>query len=202
MRWDWRAIIGTFRDEFIAHLPRVKVMRNVLYAHFRSGNIFRIGTQTDYAQPPCNFYLEAARLDRNHSALHIITQNYANPCVRIVEQSGGVFIGNTAWDGIARLILSHRFILSRSTFAFAAAFLAPHPQVLYTFAYAWTDLGDHWDCEPTHEYKVDVLDDWKMAPHQMELLLRASCERWTEIKWNPNALLADHAHHGTPFRAD
>jgi hypothetical protein len=199
-RWDYRTIMATFRDEFIAHLPPVEVKQDILYMHFRSGGIFRSTRHPHYGQPPCAFYLDAAALDRNHSAVHIITEDHANPCVSVVEKNGGVFIKTERWDAIARLILSHRFVVSRSTFSFAAVFLAPHPQVLYTFGYTWTDMGDHWDCKPTKEYNMHVLNEWRIRRYQIKLMLRAKCERWTKIEWNPNESFKDHADGGTVFR--
>jgi hypothetical protein len=200
MRWDFREIMSTFRSELFSYLPQIKVNASILYLHVRSGDIFVYMKHAHYGQPPCKYYLAAADIDGSHSAMQVVSENGANPCVPVLINGGALFIKMGQWHAFTTLIRAHRFVLSRSTFALAAAFLAPRPQMLYTFAYPWPDIGGHWNCEPTEEYQENVLKNWRIKRYQIRLMMRSECKEWVRINDDPNCPYKHHGDEGTPFR--
>jgi hypothetical protein len=132
--------------------------------------------------------------------MQLVSEDDSNPCVGILMNRGALFRKMHAWRAFTLLIKAHRFVLSRSTFSLAAAFLAPQPQKLYTFGYPWPDIGGHWDCQPTDEYNEYVLKDWHIRRYQIKLMIRAGCKEWMRVHDDPNWAYEHHGDGGTPFR--
>jgi hypothetical protein len=112
---------------------------------------------------------------------------------------GASFRRMSSLRAFTTLVRARGFVLSRSTFALAAAFLAPRPQNLYTFGYPWPDIGRHWNCLPTDEYNKYVLRNWKMKPLQIRLMVQARCKKWVKIDDPRNWTYQHHGNEGTPF---
>lgn len=77
MRWPFREIMATFRDELLLHSPSSQSHDRILYAHFRSGDVFKRIPHPHYGQPPCQYYTDAIRMDKEHDVVEMTAEDYA-----------------------------------------------------------------------------------------------------------------------------
>lgn len=148
---------------------------------------------------PCNFYLEVLDLESlRFSSIEFLSDDDQNPCVSILLSHGGTWNRIDFKKSIGLIVHAMHFILSRSTFALAMAFLSRHENK-YTFGYPWSDIGTHWNCVPTAEYHQRVLQWWMVSPSQIELMKNSKCRYWKYIKANKTISYPHHGDDRTPF---
>jgi hypothetical protein len=200
MNFDVMRIVGSFRSEFHRQLGDVSLPPNALYLHLRGGDVFQTIPSPYYAQPPCQYYAQAAQLHVNISQIVLVSEDTKNPCVREMFQLGGTLYIDSLFQTVQTLINAEGFVLSRSTFSFAAAFLSKYAGIgrFYTFAYIWPDIGPHWNCVPTEKFSQEVIWQWFQSPKQVEMIMTDTCKSWHYVKWgflvNPY-----HGEGDTPF---
>ena len=78
--------LNLIKNEIKKNLPQVEINQNDLYIHIRSGDVFRPGIRTDYAQPPLCFYQNIIN-NFKFKNIYIIAENKNNPLIdKILEQ--------------------------------------------------------------------------------------------------------------------
>jgi hypothetical protein len=176
--------VRSFRHAFWDLYRNVSVSPEIIYFHLRAGDIFGPPpVHRAYGQPPCSFYLEAARLHGKRKRMVIATDGGDNPCIKDLEKKGAVVDYSPVEVVIGRLIHARRFALSRSSFSEAMAKLSVFHETgrFYTFGDVSENMAGHWNCEPTAIYQRDVLANWTNSDRQLNLMRKDRCGGWSFI---------------------
>jgi hypothetical protein len=204
--WNMTSVADTFRDEFLATIPKVNVSDDTVVLSMRGGDIVGKDPASNYWQPPCSFFTDVQR----QFAHSIVVCNLpANPCVRIAVGNGAVFTPGDFMNDFATLVWARNVVVCRSSFPRAAQYMIPVPKNFYvfegdansinsrwsSFLYRFLEHGDHWDCLASKEYHRMIVPagvgHWTASPEQIELLLRDNCT-WKRV------LLASRSHRTLP----
>jgi hypothetical protein len=162
------------KPEILRHIPDPGINHTTLVMHFRGGDNMIRSRSRYYGQPVCSFYTEAMDLDQGHDKVLIVWEDMLNPCVRVCMEKGAVRGRRSSYiHDFSILLWSKRLVLSRSTFSRAAMYLSPHKRIWYVFGgldptdpgrgtgwHVWRPLGEHWHCEPSKEFQIEVMENW------------------------------------------
>jgi hypothetical protein len=183
----------SIRDAFISQFSRPNITSKTLVLHMRSNEIFGpVATpgRGIYGQPCCQYYVDAMNIDRGHDSVLLVTQDRANPCVKVCEDHGASFhpINFVDFPSRLRLLLwTERLVLSRSTLMKAVVYLSPVRKTLYAFGglnikdagcgmtwYFLQPMGAHWHCTPSRDYQLNVILSWNLD--KIGRLLNETCQ--------------------------
>jgi hypothetical protein len=172
----------SFREVFWQSFANYTVFRKTIYFHVRSGDIFSAKRPNQYyPQPPCKYYLEAARLDGNVTKMVVMTDGGLNPCIGDLRKQGAVIDTSSLELTVGRLIHATRFALGSSSFSEAVTRLSRFYETgkFYMFGRMSTNLPRHWTCHPTVFYRKKVLTNWTASPEQRAIMRTDGCQRWS-----------------------
>jgi hypothetical protein len=181
------AIAATIKDQLVAGLPKVDVNSSALYICARGGEVMVKGTPFYfYGQPPCQYYLDAMRMDGAPMTVVMSNHNEPNPCVEPLVAQGAVY-GSLQGprEDLARFVHSRRMVVSRTSFTMAIMLLSKPKDVLYAFVTRYSTciwvnhsrlhddydrFGPHHKCRATDEYDEKVLREWHATDEQIAIM--------------------------------
>jgi hypothetical protein len=187
-------LASTFRAHVVERFPMSLANQSRLYEHIRSGDVFyRRRVNPKYGQPPCSYYINAARLDGSaYSDVQIISENTQNPCVSVLTWRGAKHKEHDFADDLGAMLWASRLVLARSSLGTAVLHLSLIAKTYDTFAHPFNlSYGHHMDCEPTKEYDTMMLGmAWRNKPYQRRLMVTSqACEQWRDITHNLSVLM-------------
>jgi hypothetical protein len=205
--WNMSEIADTFRDEWLATIPRKEIPDDTVVLSIRGSDVFPIDehlSPTNYWQPPCDFY---TKIQRRFNKSIVVSTDFRNPCVKVAQRNGAKFVHESGIDDFATLVYAKNLALSRSSFTKAAMYMSPFHKNFYVFEgdpesindryfgfmERFLEHGSHWNCRASKAYQRLIIPDgwgnWTANATQRELLLtdRCRCERVdiNKISWNP-----------------
>jgi hypothetical protein len=201
MNMDLFSIVGTFRLQFLIRFGEFRASKNALYFHVRSGDVMEQSPPpTQYAPPPCKYYLEASGFYANDTSRILFSDSPANPCVAELLKLNAKLEITSVFHAVRELVHAQNFVLGRSTFSLALMLLSRYAgkSQFYSYAYQWSDIGTHWNCIETNVYYEKVLSKWVSSPDQIALLKTERCEKWSHVIWSLQ-FFHYHGKDGTPF---
>jgi hypothetical protein len=189
-------IAATIRDELVKCLPEVTVNDSALYICARGGELFETGTPFWWhGQPPCQYYLDAMRMDHAPVTYVMSNQDKPSPCVAPLVNSGAKFASKEVpMEDLARFIHSKRIVVSRTSFTTAIMLLSKPKDALYAFVTQYsmciwpnhTFLNDYYDrfgkhhkCKATPYYDEMVLKEWHALDHQIAIMKNTTGCTWS-----------------------
>ena len=188
------------RKEIINNLPKIKLSRNYLYIHIRSGDIFKFTPNIGYSQPPLCFY-EKIINSFNFERIYLICLNKNNPVIQslINEYPNLIYRNNNLLTDIAILINAYNIVSSISSF------LNSIIQLNYNLNYIWDYnimkayqkiIFYHYDLykfpqkqltifrmESSQNYK-NIMFVWKNNKKQRKLMIKERCYNYFKILKN------------------
>jgi hypothetical protein len=170
--------VATFRHIILQQLPHPSPLPRSTFAHLRAGDIFLPPGASAYGQPPCAYYLEAINLD-NATDVRPIAEDRKNPCLAVLlNHTGASWRARPLRTDVAELIYSRRMVLARGTFGSAILFLSPWTKTFYSMKINWPGFGRHFDCVPSEQYQIVVLNNWTASREQIGLMMIDKCKEW------------------------
>jgi hypothetical protein len=181
------AIAATIRDELVGCLPRVEVNASTLYICARGGELIIPGTPFWWhGQPPCQYYLDAMKMDGAKQTVVMSNADRPSPCVDQLVRKGAVYASTeTPLHDLARFVHAKRMVASRTSFTTAIMLLSQPKDVLYAFVTQYSmsvwprhsflndyydRFGPHHKCRATKEYDEKVLKHWEANELQMQMM--------------------------------
>jgi hypothetical protein len=192
--WNMSDVADTFRNQFLATVPRMHVPDDMVVLSVRGCDIFT-SPFTNYWQPPCSFYTD---VQKRFKKSIVCASDDLNPCVNKSIEHGAVWPGGTAKEDFARMVWARNLAIGRSSFPRAALYMSPFGKNFYVFEgdgnsinsrwemffYRYLEHGDHWDCRASQEYRDMIVPNgtgrWNAKKKQLNLLLRDKCT-WTRV---------------------
>ena len=183
--------IHYFRNEILSNLPKVKISKNDLFIHIRSGNVFKSYIHSYYSQPPFCFY-ENILKKFNYTKIFLIAQNAYNPVVnKLIKKFPSIlYTESSIKKDISLLINAYRIVCSISSFLAAILQLNNNIEYLWDFNiyrneeklrhfhYDFNDLPHNnfsiFRMEPSNIYRMKMYE-WKNSKSQIKLMFKDKC---------------------------
>lgn len=172
----------SFKRAYRNHLGVHQLNESALVVHLRSGDIFSRWVHRLYAQPPCGYYQNIAR-SRNWDTILVFSEDYQNPCVRLVAENATFHVGGVLLDDLRLLLGARNLVIGRGTFGLMLALLTEDLMRLYTFnqsfglqcALRGTRISN---CQPSRAFYTRNVLHWRKTHEQVQLMLNSTCESW------------------------
>ena len=182
------------RNEILKNLPKIKLLKEDLFIHIRSDDIFRhkkIFKSNGYIQPPLCFYKNILN-NFKFKNIHIISSDKGNPVIsKLINFKGNIILKKHILKfDISILINAYNLVSSTSSFFIGAL------QLNYNIKYLWDynicnfqkkNVFFHYDLykypnrnfilyrmEPTKNYK-NIIFRWKNSKRQIKLMIKEKC---------------------------
>lgn len=174
-------LASTFRRVVVEQFPLSLANQSNLYEHVRSGDIFKgsaAWARGSYAQPPCAYYMDAARIDGcQPSNAIVISWDTANPCVGVLVAAGFGYRKQELFFDIGAMLRAARFVMASGSLGPAIIYLSLAKKNFYTFGCAgWPGLGPHMVCDPSRGYFNGLRRlDWR------SIMLHSRCAGWRRV---------------------
>lgn len=147
---------------------------NMLYIHFRGGDIFCNSPHTAYVQPPLSYY---KNIMKDYDNVTLVCEDRKNPCVNeLLKQTNVDYISNTIEQDLNVLSNIPNLVVGFGTFGFLLYLMNINLKNLYIPGYFANELpkGD-WG----NDIKVHVINlpnyikvgDWKNSVEQRQIML-------------------------------
>ena len=161
---------------------------DVLVMHIRSGDIIAKKVASSYAQPPCQYYFDVIG-SRNWSEVRVISEDYRNPCVRILRESSiPVYIRRSFDVDLREMFGARNLVVGRGTIGFLIAVMSVNLNRLYTFNASttrfllMTNASEHYNCVPSDLYFNTVVKKWRCSQEQLDLMRTDKCRLWQDMR--------------------
>ena len=189
-----------FRDEILRNLPYVKINKNDLYIHIRSGDIFINTIVYSYSQPPYCFY-KAVINNNLFDKIHIISEDKRNPVInKLLKRFPNIiFKKNSLELDISYLARAYNIVGSMSSFFTEIIKININFKKLYEYnnynlkekiyhlhhlLYNYKRNYSIYLMESSKNYKK-YMYIWKLTKKQIKIMLNDKCPKKFEIL-NPN----------------
>lgn len=179
---SWKKFQAKFLDKYRAIVPE-----NALIVHIRSGDVFSENCEHHkYGQPPCKYYLDAISM-RNWSKVIVVAEDRKNPCVDIVINVTGNYEKRSFDEDMAIMLNSRNLVTSSGTFGYSIILLSQKIQNVFCFNLPKNikknclkcPYINTMNCVPHKNYKNIVLKNWTNSKIQRQMMIKSSCETWT-----------------------
>lgn len=173
-----------FRSFFMSKFPNISLSNSTLVVHVRSGDVFTLnGINRNYGQPPCRYYLDIIHMKKWRNVI-LVSENTANPCVKIISKVVGPYKKRTFYEDLAIMLNARNFVLSEGTIGYSVVALSNKIQNVYTFV-KWFDRShpnlyyvNVNNCVPSFLYFIFVLKFWKNCKFQKKYIMKSKCVTW------------------------
>ena len=189
--------IHLFRKEILQNLPVIKISKEQLYIHIRSGDIFTYCPLYPYAQPPLCFYDNIIQ-NFNYSDIVIISSSMENPVIqKLINKYPNILYNlNPLKYDVAILINAFNIVASISSFL--TSIIQLNCNLNYLWDYNIYNIKQkirhyHYDfykfpfknfinyrMEPSFTYKK-VMQRWKNSKRQRKLMLKEKCNNFFRV---------------------
>ena len=183
--------IHFLRQQIINNLPKVKINREDLVVHIRSGNVFKNYFHNKYAQPPLCFYINILKKFKFNNVSLISKDDY-NPIVKklINKFSHVSFIKSDLQRDVSILLNAFNIVGSISSFLISILQLNYNLEYFWDFnMYKISEKINHFHfdfnklphnnftvfrMEPSLSYKNKMFN-WKHSKSQLKLMIKDKC---------------------------
>jgi hypothetical protein len=193
--FTWRYLAESVRWGVLQCLPSVRTDASALYLYMRGGDStwgYPIGAHVNYAQPPCDFYLQVMR---NFSRSKVLG-DFTHPCTSVLIGAGAELERYNERRNVALMVNAKYIALAMSSRSHAVLALSPVWKRFWMFDEDWEaarepawwrgytplEFGDGWDCIATMEFRTN-LNRWDASPSQVEWIRNSSC-RFDKVHCN------------------
>jgi hypothetical protein len=102
---------------------------NIIYVHFRGGDIFSSNPHKAYVQPPLSYY---KNIIDNYDIIKLVCEDKKNPCIsHLLKQQNIQYISNSLDKDLSILYNASNLIIGFGTFGFLLYLMNPHLNNLY-----------------------------------------------------------------------
>ena len=183
--------IYLLRNHIINNLPKMKIDREDLFIHIRSGNVFKNYFHNKYAQPPLCFYTNILKKFK-FKKVRLIAKDFYNPIVKklIKKFPDIIYTKSNIMKDVAMLVNAFNIVCSISSFLISIL------QLNYNFEFLWdysmykiTEKLKHFHFDfnkfPHNNYTVfrmepslfykNKMHRWKHSKSQLKLMIKDKC---------------------------
>lgn len=147
---------------------------NMIYIHFRGGDIFSSNPHKAYVQPPLSYY---RNIIKDYQNIKLVCEDKSNPCINeLLKQTNVDYISNTLEQDLVTLANVSNLIIGFGTFGFLLYLINPSLKNLYIPDFFVNELphGNWGENINIHVIKIPnyiKVGEWKFNEEQRKIML-------------------------------